>query len=187
MGAACTWQIPGGCTDWRYHLGPNKKAFDAEVYAIYQALDILDQRQESGRQYTVFVDSTAAIDRIRSGSGQSPAIACIKVCTRLESRGGEVTVRWVPAHHGVPGNEVANEYARSSAKGTRNSNVPNEHRWETSLSHMSRVATETKAKTTEESISAHARVGRGYRPPRGKGVRRKQPRRARKSLAGRCY
>lgn len=96
-------------------------------------------------------------------------------------------MREVPAHHGVPNNEVADEYARSEAKGTRNSNVPNERRWETTLSHMSRAATETKAKTTEEWISAYVKVGRGYRPPSGKAVRRKQLRREKRSLAERYY
>ena len=38
-----------------------------------QALEILDRRQGSGHQYTVFVDSTSAIDRVRTdgiGPGQ---------------------------------------------------------------------------------------------------------------------
>ena len=39
---------------------------NVEVYAIYQALSIIDRKQKSSHQYTVFVDSTSAIDRIRS-------------------------------------------------------------------------------------------------------------------------
>ena len=49
----------------------------AETLAIYQALPALDQRRESGHRYTVFVDSTAAIDRVRSdalGPGQHFAV-----------------------------------------------------------------------------------------------------------------
>ena len=59
VGAACTWQTHSGWTGHRFCLGSNKEVFDAEIYAIYQALHILDQ---SGHRYTVFVDSTAAID-----------------------------------------------------------------------------------------------------------------------------
>ena len=55
IGAACVWRILGPC-GWagcRYHLGNNKEVFDAEVYAIIQALNIIDQRQECGHRYTV--------------------------------------------------------------------------------------------------------------------------------------
>ena len=41
VGAACTWRTPGGR---RFHLGNNKEVFDAEVYAIHQALSAMDQR-----------------------------------------------------------------------------------------------------------------------------------------------
>ena len=44
-----------------------------ETFAIYQALRAFDQRQESGHRYTVFADSTPAINRMRSdalGPGQ---------------------------------------------------------------------------------------------------------------------
>lgn len=54
--------LPGGWTGRRYHLGNNKEVFDAETYAILRALKIFDRRQESGRSYTIFADSTAAIN-----------------------------------------------------------------------------------------------------------------------------
>ena len=41
--------------------GSNKEVFDTRVYAVYRALGILDQCQDTGRTYTLFVDSTAAI------------------------------------------------------------------------------------------------------------------------------
>ena len=58
VGAACVWRTQEGWTGRRYHLGTNKEVFEVETFAIYQALRALDQRQESGRRYTVFVDST---------------------------------------------------------------------------------------------------------------------------------
>ena len=45
--------------------GEQQEVFDAETSAVYQALRAFDQRQESGRQYTVFVYSTSAITRVR--------------------------------------------------------------------------------------------------------------------------
>ena len=62
------WQTPGGWTGRRSRLGSNKEAFDAEVYAICQPLLPLDQRQESGHRYIVFVTPPPPWTR----SGQMP-------------------------------------------------------------------------------------------------------------------
>ena len=56
LGAACAWQTEEGWTGKRFHLGTNKEVFDAEVYAIYQALRIFEERQQSGWKYTVLSD-----------------------------------------------------------------------------------------------------------------------------------
>ena len=66
MGAAVVWQLPSGWVGRRCHLGNNKEVFDAEVFAIYRALRIINRRQESGRAATLFVDPTAAIERVRT-------------------------------------------------------------------------------------------------------------------------
>ena len=48
----------------RLYLGSNKEVFDAETFAIYQALKILDQQQAMGQRYTIFSDLQAAIQLI---------------------------------------------------------------------------------------------------------------------------
>ena len=62
--------------------------------------------------------------------------------------------------------------------------LPEGYAEETSLAHMTRVATEARSKATTDWITAHVRPGRRYRPPPGKGVRHTQLRRAKKTLAG---
>ena len=52
--AACVWRTPEGWTGRRYQLGNNKEVFGAEAFAICRALSVIEQRQERGRQYTVF-------------------------------------------------------------------------------------------------------------------------------------
>ena len=88
----------------------------------------------------IFVDSTTAIARIQSdalGPGQCFATVAVEACTGILSRNNTVVVRWVPAHHNVPGNEMANRYAKAAAEGTvPDSAVADMLRWETSLSHM---------------------------------------------------
>ena len=90
VGAAFVWQSPSCWTGRRYHLGTNKEVFDAEAFAIYQVLRFVNRRQESGRRYTLFVDSTAAIERVRTdvlGPGQAHAIAAMESCGRIIERG----------------------------------------------------------------------------------------------------
>ena len=48
----------------RLYLGSNKEVFNAETFAIYQALKILDQQQATAQRYTIFSDWQAAIQRI---------------------------------------------------------------------------------------------------------------------------
>ena len=179
VGAACVWRSPeGGWIGRRFQLSKNKGVFDAEVFAVRQALRALEQRSEHGREYTISVDSTSAITRVRDdtrGPGQRFGVAAIEVETRLAAAGNRVTIRWVPAHAGAEGNEVADQYAKDAATGRAPSERLSEgYAEETSLAHMTRVATEARSRATTEWIADHVRPGRRYRPPPGKGVRRTQ-------------
>ena len=107
-------------TGRRFHLGTNKEVFDAEVYAIYQALRIFEERHQSGRKYTISSDCQPAIRRALTdalGPCQQWARAIIELATGLISRGNEVLILWVPAHLGVEGNEVADGMAKEAAAG----------------------------------------------------------------------
>ena len=147
------------------------------MYAICQALCIIKQRQENSHCYTVFVGSTEAIERIRSdsiGPGQRFTLVAIEVCTRLMPRANEVTVCWVPAHHGAPGNEKVGEFAKAVAEGGElDSAVSDEYRWGTSLSHMTGAAIEARSRSTAQWIKDHVRPQPKCGPPPGKGLRRK--------------
>ena len=83
---------------------------------------------------------------------------------------------------------MADRYAKDAATGRApREKLPEGYAEETSLAHMTRVATETRSRETTEWITARVRPGRRYRPPPGKGTRRTQLRRLRKTLAGRYY
>ena len=73
VGAAIVFRGRGSWKEQGTYLGRNKEVFDAELFAIGQALEEFKGRKESNREYTVFSDSQAAISRIqhdRTGPGQ---------------------------------------------------------------------------------------------------------------------
>ena len=77
------------------------------------------------------------------GLGQRFAIASME---RIQFRYNRVTIRWVPAHHGVAANEEAGRLTKEAAEGiTPDDDTSDDYRLEKSLVHMSRIATEGRA------------------------------------------
>ena len=66
VGAALAFKKTGGWTTKGTYLGRNKEVFDAEVFAIMQAVRLLDERGETGKTYHIFSDSQAAIARMHT-------------------------------------------------------------------------------------------------------------------------
>ena len=69
----------------------------------------------------------------------------------------------------MAGNEKADEFAKAAAEHMPDSEVPDELRWETSLSHMTRIATENRTRRVNRLITerlGHPR--RKYKPPLGR-------------------
>ena len=163
--------VTGGCSGHRFHLGTNKEVSDAEVFAIYRALLWFEGLQGTGRRFTIFADSTAAIERVRTdalGPAQRFATAAIEVCGRIHDRGDQVTIPWVPSYVGAEGNETANRYAKAAADWSvpcRDEATPPELIDEASLSYMARTATEARYRATTEWITDNVRTERRYRPP----------------------
>ena len=94
-----------GWTGEHNHLGHNKEDFGAELYAILRAMGIPLRRQESGKNYTIFSDSTAAIERVctdRPGSGRALAKAIIRLEGVMRERGCTVTIRWIQTKSPIP-------------------------------------------------------------------------------------
>ena len=96
-----------------------------------------------------------------------PPPRCCQETTRSPSAGPL-------AHHSVPGNEKADEYAKATEEGAGTDSAIVGER-ETSLSHMARLATEARSRSTAQWITAHVGPQRGYGPPRGEGIRREGP------------
>ena len=54
-------------------------------------------------------------------------------------------------HHGALGNERADEYTKAAAESNSSDGaVPDDYRWETSLSHIARVTAEARSRTAAQ-------------------------------------
>ena len=106
----------------RRYLEENKDSFDAELWAISDALEIGIKKTRDGSPttVTVFTDSQAAIAKIlepkvRSGGG---AVRDLIYQNAHEIRdGGHILVLgWVPSHSKIPGNEKTDAVAKDVAQ-----------------------------------------------------------------------
>jgi len=179
-------------------LGKQQRVFDAELYALWKAAERFNKRAHHNENYTIFTDSQSVILRCRNddfGPGQHWATLFIKETEGLYERGCTLTVRWVPGHADVPGNEAADEMAKGAAANRRNpgqEHAPYRVRRTASMTYLKRTATERKAAETngwikEKIRQRHQVSGRhSYTPPKKSGFR-KTLKKERKRLAARFY
>jgi len=68
VGCAVVWKEEGRWNKRRTHLGRQKAAFDAEMYAMSEAMKVADEMAERKEvtRVTVFTDSQATLRRIQS-------------------------------------------------------------------------------------------------------------------------
>jgi len=112
VGCAVVWKKTGRWNRRRVHLGPQKEAFEAEMYAMSKAVKIADAicEKKEVRRVTFFTDSQATLRRIQSeepGPGQVLALRTMNWESELTDNNIQVEYRWVPAHTGVEGNKEA--------------------------------------------------------------------------------
>ena len=72
----------------------------------------------TGSAFNIFTDSQAEMTRLqddRPGPGQRAASGGILIAREAYRRGASITISWVPGHAGVPGNEVADQWAVEAA------------------------------------------------------------------------
>ena len=108
---------------------------DAELYAIYRALQHLADQSLIFEEVYIFVDSQASLKRLKSVSLQGGQRLCYDIstlCKSLALAGNRVTLQWVPGHNDIQGNEHADRLARAGLKRKEGEELP------ASLSYLKR-------------------------------------------------
>jgi len=162
VGCAVVWEEEGRWIKRRVHLGQQREAFDAEMYAMSEAMKIADEmaKKKEVTRVMVFTDSQPTSRRIQSDEpepGQVLALRTINWTDALARKKIHVEYRWVPAHKGIERNEEADQQATKAAykhcgsyTETRNP-LPFLHY--VSFSHVSQRLTEVKWEESKEEIN----------------------------------
>ena len=109
VGAASTWEygtlktrLPDKCT-----------IFSAEAVALINALKIVKASQL--RQFTIFTDSLSCLQSIQNEDINNQLILTfLEQYTQCTLRGKYIVLCWIPSHIGIPGNEMADKYAKEA-------------------------------------------------------------------------
>jgi ribonuclease HI len=124
------------------NLGEHMEIMDAELFAIYKALQSIPYAE--GKQIYIFVDSQAALkrlDKVSTTGGQQCVHAIAQLCKKLQQQNNTLYFSWVPGHKDVIGNEHADKLAKAGLKRKASKEAY------TSLSNLRR---QLKAKTLQE-------------------------------------
>ena len=99
-----SWRTSDGCS-----------TIQTELVAIAAALD--HAQRQPGQDITIFSDSLTALQALRDREPKDNVRLITHTQSRLKSLaddGRTVTLAWIPSHVGVPGNERADEGAKSA-------------------------------------------------------------------------
>jgi len=89
--------------------------FQTEIYAILQCACENIRRAYKNKRILIFSDSQAALKALSSPKLTSGLVAeCLDALSVLASM-NEVTLKWVPGHCGILGNEEADKLARQAS------------------------------------------------------------------------
>jgi ribonuclease HI len=104
------------------HMGSDTEStvYAAELQGISLALQIAQEyasRNGARRDVAIYTDNQAAVWSIAKAEGRSGAYILADIARQvreLQDNGRTVTVRWIPAHVGIPGNEAVDKAAKEA-------------------------------------------------------------------------
>jgi len=132
--AAVLYRLQDGKTTkrvLRYCLGPETKhtVYEGEVVGGIMAQELLHKEIRGfGRRVSMYIDNQASIQSTQSIK-PAPGHYLVDILHRKVSRSKkkfrniDITIRWIPSHLDVEGNEEADRQAKRAAKGDANSSL----------------------------------------------------------------
>ena len=101
-------------------LDTESTVYATELQGISLALQIAQEyasRNGARRDVAIYTDNQAAVWSIAKAEGRSGAYILADIARQvreLQDNGRTVTVRWIPAHVGIPGNEAVDKAAKEA-------------------------------------------------------------------------
>ena len=100
-------------------LTDNATVFQAECVAMELGLTLLESAEENS-DLTILTDSQALIKAINTHEVNSSCINQLRTELKAHSEKRSINIKWIKAHIGHPGNEMADELAKDGASGLGN-------------------------------------------------------------------
>jgi ribonuclease HI len=95
---------------------PNISIMSAELFAIFMSIQWFQQETDY-RRGVIFSDSLSSIMLLKNNTGKKPNIykyKIHKIMDELTDDNREITVKWIPSHKGIIGNEKADKAAKTA-------------------------------------------------------------------------
>ena len=99
-----------------YHHNDQCTVFQAEVYAVGKSATFLNEKKVLGKNILINCDSQSAINAINSTVIKTHTIEQTTRELNDLGRANKVLLRWIPAHKGHDGNEVADRLANKNCE-----------------------------------------------------------------------
>ena len=115
-GAACIIKEADTTSEHKMRLHTQTNATDSEMHALLMAGEEMEARNATGKTILVLSDSKNALNRLNDPKMKTRLQSCcIEVWTRLAEK-NQVKMRWVKAHSGHQGNELADTLAKEAVE-----------------------------------------------------------------------
>ncbi|XP_042149586.1 uncharacterized protein LOC121837825 [Ixodes scapularis] len=110
----------------KFRLGHRTSSTVSELVAIRESLKYIIRTEP--RAWSVFTDSKAALQSmqhyLRRGANEQLTFTVVSLCQQAQQAGHHIHFQWIPSHCGVPGNEAADQAAKSGHDNISSISVP---------------------------------------------------------------